>query len=194
MRQQTGDTRLTLDTDSVELTPAQGERYHALYREHFDFVFRNLRRLGVRAASIDDALQDVYVVVLRRIADLQEGTHDKAWLFAIALRIAGNYRRSQQRRGEFVPLEAVPLSAAEVGPFELAARAEARRLLHEFLATLDDNRRAVFIMTELEQMTAPEIAQTLAANVNTVYSWLRSARIEFTRRLATLEQEGACRG
>jgi hypothetical protein len=81
---------------SAEQAQARAERFHALYREHFDFVFRNLRRLGVPAASVDDALQDVFVVVLRRLDGFREGTHPKAWLFAIALRVAGNYRRARR--------------------------------------------------------------------------------------------------
>jgi RNA polymerase sigma-70 factor (ECF subfamily) len=194
MKQVIGDSRVTLDIEPVEFTPAQRERFHALYREHFDFVFRNLRRLGVPAAAIDDALQDVYLVALRRIADFRDGSHGRAWLFAIALRVAGNHRRSQRRRGEPVPLDASPLPASDPGPFEIAAQAQARRILHQFLAGLDDNRRAVFIMTELEQMTAPEIARALSSNLNTVYSWLRTARIEFTRKLDELQREGPSRG
>src|SRR5262245_52406099 len=85
---------------SVELTPKQRELFDALYREHFDFVFRNLRRLGVAEAAIDDGLQDVYLVALRRIGEFREGTHAKAWLFAIVLRVAGNHRHSQRRRGD----------------------------------------------------------------------------------------------
>jgi len=50
-------------------------------------VFRNLRRLGVQAAQLDDALQDVFLVALRHIDKYVEGTHGKAWLFAIALRV-----------------------------------------------------------------------------------------------------------
>jgi RNA polymerase sigma-70 factor (ECF subfamily) len=179
----TGDIRARLVTSPVELTLAQRRRFHALYREHFDFVFRNLRRLGLPGAAAEDALQDVYLVALRRIAEFQAGTHEKAWLFAIALRVAGNYRRALRRRGEALPLEEAPAPATHTGPFEIAAQRQAQRVLHEFLASLDDNRRAVFVMTELEQMTAPEIAQALSANLNTVYSWLRTARLEFVRAL-----------
>ena len=193
MRHQTRDSPSTAGAGRVELAPAQAERFHALYRDHFDFVFRNLRRLGVPSAAIDDALQDVYIVALRRIDDFQEGTHPKAWLFAIALRVAGNYRRAQRRRRERLALDSAPPATAQQDPFEHAAQGEARRLLHDFLGVLDDNRRAVFIMSELEQLTVPEIARTLSANLNTVYSWLRSARIEFTQRSTKL-QGGARRG
>lgn len=173
---------------AAALTPVQRERFHALYREHFDFVFRNLRRLGVADASVEDALQDVYLVVLRRMEGFS-GTHVKAWLFAILLRVAGNYRRSSRRRGPLEPLHEEDLQASQPGPFEQLAREEARRVLHAFLDSLDDNRRAVFVMAELEQLTAPEIARAMSANVNTVYSWLRAARGEFVAWLSDPQEE-----
>jgi RNA polymerase sigma-70 factor (ECF subfamily) len=147
-----------------------------------------LRRLGVVDGAIDDALQDVYLVVLRRISGLHEGTHPKAWLFAILLRVAGNYRRSQRRRGSTVALTEERLEADVAGPFDQVAQHQARRILHSFLERLDDNRRATFVMAELEQMTAPEIGEALSANVNTVYSWLRTARQEFVRMLEGLRE------
>ena len=180
---QSGTTAPASGMRAVDLTADQRERFHALYREHFDFVFRNLRRLGVADASVEDALQDVYLVVLRRIDEFS-GTHVKAWLSAILLRVASNYRRSSRRRGPLEPLREEQLQAAQPGPFEEAARQQSRRILHAFLDSLDDHRRAVFVMAELEQMTAPEIAQAMSANVNTVYSWLRAGRAEFVAWLA----------
>jgi RNA polymerase sigma-70 factor (ECF subfamily) len=183
---------------SLELTPTQRETFDALYREHFDFVFRNLRRLGVVEAAIDDALQDVYLVALRRIGEFREGTHAKAWLFAIAVRTAGNHRRGQRRRNTReapLPVSEDMVAARAPGPFDETAQQQARRILHAFLERLDDNRRAVFVMVELEQMTAPEVSVALNANVNTVYSWLRTARVEFVRTLETLQaSEGDRRG
>jgi RNA polymerase sigma-70 factor (ECF subfamily) len=185
-----GESRSSLEAP-VELTPQQRGLFDALYREHFDFVFRNLRRLGVAESAIDDGLQDVYLVALRRIGEFREGTHAKAWLFAIVLRVAGNLRRSQRRRGNreaLLQLTEENVEAGTLGPFEQTAQQQARQILHAFLEQLDDNRRAAFVMSELEQMTAPEIAEALSANVNTVYSWVRAARVEFVRRLESLRK------
>lgn len=173
-----------LGSGAVDLTAPQRERFDALYRDHFDFVFRNLRRMGVPSASTDDALQDVYLAALRHIADLREGSHEKAWLFAIAMRVASNHRRAQRRRGVPAMLSEERLEATQPGPFDLAAREQARMVLHEFLESLEDNRRAVFVLSELEQLSAPEIAHALSANLNTVYSWQRLARAEFVSFLA----------
>jgi RNA polymerase sigma-70 factor (ECF subfamily) len=115
-------------------------------------------------------------------------------LFAIALRIASNYRRSQRRRGDPIVLGDDQFETQQPGPFELSAQAEARRRLHGFLRGLDEHRRAVFVMAELEQMTAPEIAQALCANLNTVYSWLRTARLEFARTFEPAAREGGKTG
>ena len=170
----------------IELSAPHRERFHALYREHFDFVFRNLRRLGVPSGSVDDALQEVYLVVLRRIGDFDEGSSPRAWLFAITLRVAGNFRRTQRRRGDLVPLAEPTLESSAPSPFESAARSEAGRVLHDFLDTLGDAKRGVFVMAELEHMTAPVIAQALSLNVNTVYSRLQAARAEFQRMVSAL--------
>lgn len=176
-------------------TPLQGERFHALYREHFDFVFRNLRRLGVPAAQLDDAHQDVFLVALKHIDKYVDGSHGKAWFFAIALRVARNYRRSQTRRlSGLAPLRESGLfeRSNDPDPFEQTAKAQAARLLHAFLDGIDEDKRSVFIMTELEQMSAPEIAEALEVNVNTVYARVRAARREFARAVeavSTRERE-----
>lgn len=183
--------RAVLVTKPLSLTPLDQARFHALYRQHFDFVFRNLRRLGVPAASLDDALQEVYLIALRRISDLQHDMHLKAWLFAIVMRVANNQRRSLRRRGSLEPLGELPLASPQPGPFDMTARAQAKDFLHGFLSSLDDNRRATFVLAELEQLTAPEIAHTLSANLNTVYSWLRTARIAFSRAVDNLNPSGA---
>ena len=129
-------------SEQLSLSPAEEQRFHTLYCEHFDFVFRNLRRLGVPNASLDDALQDVYMVVLRRISELPQDAHHKAWIFAILYRVASNHRRSQRRRGRPESLAELPLASPQPGPFELTARAQAAQLLHGFLDTLDHDRRA----------------------------------------------------
>lgn len=174
----------------LSLTPEQHACFHALYSQHFDFVFRNLKRLGVPAASLDDALQEVYLVVLRRIGVLQHELHLKAWLFAIIIRVANNQRRSLRRRGTAEPLGEWQVASTQPGPFDMAARAQAAGFLHGFLNSLDDKRRATFVMAELEQLTAPEIAEALSANLNTVYSWLRTARIAFSKAVESANPGG----
>jgi RNA polymerase sigma-70 factor (ECF subfamily) len=165
------------------LSAEQARLFESLYREHFDFVFRNLRRAGVSAAAIDDAVQDVFMVVLRRLPDYRLGSSARSWLYAILAWIARNYRRQHLRNAD---LDELPEDRPgdDTGPFEHAARAADVRLLYRFLARLSEERRNVFILADLEQMTAPEIAGVLGMNLNTVYSRLRVIRGELGEFLA----------
>lgn len=158
--------------------------FQALYHQHFDFVWRSLRRLGVAPASVEDAVQDTFIVVHRRIADLRPDASAKAFLFAIALRVAHDYRRSARRKAT-EKLDEDALSTREAGPFDRLAKAEATRVLERFLDSLDDDKRAVFASAELEGMTAPEISEALQVPVNTVYSRLRLARERLVLFLAS---------
>jgi RNA polymerase sigma-70 factor, ECF subfamily len=152
--------------------------FDVLYGEHFNFVWRSLRRLGVHPSWVEDAAQDTFLVVHRRFSDLRPEASAKAFLFGIALRVARDYRRRAQRK-HAVSLDVEREISQLSGPFERTAKAEAVRKLERFLATLDEDRAAVFVLSELEGMTAPEISQALHANQNTVYSRLRSARERF---------------
>ncbi len=161
---------------------AAARDFDSLYEAHFDFVWRSLRRLGVPASLAEDAAQDAFVVVHRKLADLRTDASAKAWLFGIALRVAHDYRRTLKRKGTVAfDVEAEP--SREQGPFERAAKLEAARTLEVFLSQLDEDKRAAFVLAELEGMSAPEIGQALSVNLNTVYSRLRAARERFVAYL-----------
>lgn len=162
-------------SEACPLTVAQAEQFETLYRCYFDFVFRNLRRAGVIDAQVDDALQDVFLVVMRRIAEYRGGSNPRSWLFAILTRVASNYRRGERRRrisGEVPDAQPAP----DRGPFEHIANVADAELLYRFLDTLVEGKREVFIMADLEQMTGKEISSALGIKLNTVYSRLRVAR------------------
>jgi RNA polymerase sigma-70 factor (ECF subfamily) len=148
------------------------------------FVWRSLRRLGVPERSVDDAVQDVFIVVHRRLAEFEGRSSLRSWLFGIARRVAHDHRRriGRKERGEELPeVLADPHGTTPAGEVE---RAQAVRVLHEILASLDDDKREVFILAELEQMTAPEIAAAIGINLNTAYSRLRAARAGFDQAVA----------
>jgi RNA polymerase sigma-70 factor (ECF subfamily) len=170
--------------DSRPLAPGEVLELEDVYREHFAFVWRSAKRLGVRDASLDDVVQEVFVVVHRRLASFEGRSSLRTWLFGITLRVARDHRRAMKRKcPEPAPVDPDTLRA-EGGPGESAERAEAVRLLHALLDELDDDRREVFVMAELEQMTMPEIADALGLNLNTAYARLRVAREEFEAALA----------
>lgn len=165
--------------------PATAEpcTFDEVYRAHFPFVWRSVKRLGVSEGSIDDAVQEVFVVVHRRLADFEGRSSLRTWLFGITLRVARDHRRAARRRDPGPPVDPDSLRASGSGPAETAEKSEAVRLLHALLDHLDDDRREVFVMAELEQMAIPEIAEALAINVNTAYARLRVAREEFEAAL-----------
>jgi RNA polymerase sigma-70 factor, ECF subfamily len=155
-----------------------------VYREHFTFVWRAAKRLGASDGSLDDVVQEVFVVVHRRLGDFEGRSSVKTWLFGIALRIVRDHRRAVRRRPVEPAVDVDTLQSSANGPAEHAEKAEAVRVLHALLDELADERREIFVMADLEQMTMPEIAETLGINVNTAYARLRLARQEFEQALA----------
>jgi RNA polymerase sigma-70 factor (ECF subfamily) len=166
-------------------TPVATPDFDSLYGEYFSFVWRMLWRLGVPPASVADAAQDVFVVVHRRLGDLRGADVARSWVYGIVVRVAQDYRRSVRRKGTRPgpDPEEVP-DASILGADEQLEQREAVALLDELLNSLDDDRREVLVLVELERMTVPEIADLLGANVNTIYTRLRAARRDFEQALA----------
>ncbi len=164
--------------------------FDAIYGEHFDFVWRTVRRLGVADRNVDDAVQDVFIVVHRRMSEFEGRSTVKTWLFGIARRVAHDHRRRALRKENDRELPAVLADADAPSPRDAAETAEAVRVLHELLDTLPDDQREVFVLAELEQMTAPEIAEAIEVVVNTVYSRLRLARAAFNKAVARRNARG----
>lgn len=159
--------------------------FAAVYAECFPFVWRSVRRLGVYESAVDDVVQEIFVVVHRRLSDFEGRSSIRTWLFGIVLRVVREHRRSVRRKSPLSAGDAdlVPTDA-EHAPDERAAKAEAARTLHAILDELDDEKREVFVLAELEQMTAPEIVEALGVPLNTVYSRLRVAREQFNAAVA----------
>jgi RNA polymerase sigma-70 factor (ECF subfamily) len=150
----------------------------ALYAEHARFVRQVLRSHGVTASTLEDAVQDVFVVVFRRIDEFEPRASHKTWLYGIALRVAKDHRRRLYRKGGLLALEEKDLACPLPDPCSAAVLAQAWRGLKGRLTSLAEAQRRVFILAELEEMTGPEIAETLNVSLNTVYSRLRAARRE----------------
>jgi RNA polymerase sigma-70 factor (ECF subfamily) len=157
--------------------PDEGTRaaFAAFVHAHADCVWRSLHALGVPDGAIEDAAQDVFLIAYRRFEGYEERGSPRSWLFAISQRVAANLRR---RRHDVLPA-AVERMPALVDVEEAVARREARALVDDFLAALPEERRVVFFLCDVEGWSAPEVAQTLALKLNTVYSRLRRARAQF---------------
>ncbi len=161
----------------------------AVYEAHFRYVWRCLRSLGVRDAQLDDSLQDVFIVVQRKLPEFDGGAELRTWLYAIALRVARKYR--DRARREPASLEAErehnpELPAAPEASTEAVLAQERLALARRALASLDDDKREVFVLARIEGMSAPEIADVIGLPLNTIYSRLRAARLAFDAEVARL--------
>jgi len=141
----------------------------ALYRDYAAFVWRILRAMGVREADLPDMTQEVFVVVYRRLPELRARSSLRSWLYGICIRCAANYRRRAYRVSE-------RLYAVVPEVVEASSDAAARLDLMRALQTLDEARRAVFVLYEIEELSMPEVAEALGCALTTAYSRLYSAR------------------
>jgi RNA polymerase sigma-70 factor (ECF subfamily) len=160
-----------------------------VYEAYFRYVWRCLRSLGVRDSQLEDALQDVFIVVQRRLPEFDGRAAVRTWLYAIALRVARKYR--ERARREPASLEAAREADPELSALHDASgdhEQESERLVlaRRALSALDDDKREIFVLARVEQMSAPEIAHVLRIPLNTVYSRLRTARLAFEAEIARL--------
>jgi len=169
------------------------DRLAAMFHDHYDFVWRSVRRLGVATDAVDDATQEVFVVASRKLDAIDAGK-EKAFLFGAAIRVAADSRRAIQRRrqspcaGQPEPIDATP------PPDDLIDQKRARQILDDIVAQLPDDARPVFVLFELEGMTMAEIASCLELPPGTVASRLRRARELFSAHVARLEARSTPHG
>jgi len=151
-----------------------------IYTEYAKFVWRNLCRLGVPANAVEDAVQDVFLVIHRQLPEFAGRSSLRTWIFGIVLRVASRQRerwRSSQRRFTSVPGELLEvISANDQGPLDLLIERRAADLVYGVLGEMDEEKRSILVMVELEQMSVVEAADVLEIKVNTAYTRLRLAR------------------
>ncbi len=153
-----------------------GVSLRAIFDAEFDWVCRTLRRLGVRQSDLEDAAQATFLAVAGRLAEYDPARPLRPWLFGFAMRIAANHRRKKRDDPTDTADEAASTLASPEREAELS---QAKSVALRALEKIDDDRRAIFVMHDLEGFGAPEIAALLSIPANTVYSRLRVARAEF---------------
>jgi len=158
--------------------------FDEVYAAHVAFVWRVVRTFGVADPQLEDAVQDVFVVVHRRLSEWQGRAAITTWLFAIARRVASSHRRRKTARPETLPDD--PVSAAD--PFAELSRAQAAATVMGILEQMDEDKRIVFALVELEQLSVPEVARMLDLKLNTAYSRLRLARQAFEHAVRAQER------
>jgi len=154
----------------------------ALYLEHADALHSALRRLTWAGCDVDDLLQEVFVVAIRRSTVLLLADSPAAWLYGVAVKVAAAARRKHRLR-EFFHLKVAEQARAEpTGAVDVEAR-DTEALVHRALARLSSKKREVLVLFELQGMTGPEIARALGCPLKTVWSRLHYARQDFERQM-----------
>ncbi|MEO7096863.1 MAG: RNA polymerase sigma factor [Polyangiales bacterium] len=162
----------TEEIDRIDLVLSFDEVYSA----NIAYIWRVLRTFGVAEAQLEDAAQDVFVVVHRRLGEWEGRAAITTWLFAIARRVASAHRR--KTTGDRTE-ELTNDLADGTDTFAAMSRAQAAATVMAILDRMDEDKRIVFALVELEQLSVPEVARMLDLKLNTTYSRLRLARVAF---------------
>lgn len=163
---------------------SSAQSFDAMYVQEFPFVWRSLRGLGVRDGELDDAAQEVFVTVHRRLPTFRGDSTIRTWLFGIVRNVAFKHRRRLARKPTTAEVPATEPLQPGPGPLERAQDSEAAAFVQRFLAGLEDRKRELFILAVLEEMNVVEVAATLSIPLNTAYTRLRSVRADFQKALA----------
>jgi RNA polymerase sigma-70 factor (ECF subfamily) len=153
--------------------------FHELCTHYFDFVWKCARAFGCKSDEIDDAVQDVFLVIQRRHADLKEERLARAWIYSITRRVVSSQRRRRRGHDSLAAPDVDSLRSTEQSPLAAAEHNVEVRVLSTLLDGLDERKREVFVLSEILEMSGREIAETIGVPMNTVYSRLRAAREEF---------------
>lgn len=187
----------SMTADGRRSLPEEASAFAAFYDLHVDFVHRGARRLGIEHDAAEDVVQEVFLIAHRRRDDFRGDASVKTWLYGILINVSRLHRRTAVRSALHGVIDrAAPPSqtdrvadARARGPDALAETAEAYRMLLGLLDQLDDEKREVFVLAELEQLPIPEIAEIVGIKLNTAYSRLRLARATFQDLLARTRRQ-----
>jgi len=161
-----------------------------LVQEHYDFIWRLLARLNVAGPEVDDAAQQVFMVLVSREGLTIKPGSERAFLYGVALRVAKEFRRkSHSRQHNHISPDPEVLIDRTHDVEADAERSQARRQLDRILERMPDSLKEAFILFELEDMTVPQIAELLAIPTGTVASRLRRARALFQKAVLDLRGE-----
>jgi RNA polymerase sigma-70 factor, ECF subfamily len=162
--------------------------FATLYRCEFSYVWNTLRRLGASPRDLEDLAHDVFLVVHRHLSDFDATRPLRPWLFGIAIRVLADFRRAFRNQRE-IPCEVGEMADPAPHPDRHLEQSEARAMLMKALSRLDLDRRAVFVMHDIDEIAAPEIATGLGVPLNTVYSRLRLARADVAASIRRLRAQ-----
>ncbi|HEX4447212.1 MAG TPA: RNA polymerase sigma factor [Polyangiaceae bacterium] len=173
-------------SDDVATSPLP---FADVYRHYLGFVFRNARALGVRPSAVDDVVQEVFVVVHGQLDALRDHSRLRPWISRILVNIVRHHRRTLARKSPHdrsgnEGSDPDELASGAPDPHQVAELGERARQVQRLLESMDDAKREVLVLAEIEELSVPEIADILGVKLNTAYSRLRLAREAFDEALA----------
>ena len=160
--------------------------FQDVYRRYFDFVWSSVRRLGVEAEATDDLVQEVFIVIHGKLASMEKPEALRSFIYGVVRRTVSTHRRAKRARPVTGFTASIGPEAVSHSPSPLEqteANAELQ-LLRRLLEELDEPKREMFALVELEELTVPEAAEILEIPLNTAYSRLRLARQAFEAALS----------
>jgi RNA polymerase sigma-70 factor (ECF subfamily) len=186
-RRETAPEPVLPESGIVRALPDRDTRLRAMVAAHFEFIWRSLRGLGVPAANVDDATQQVFWIAAQKLDVIANGS-ERAFLFSTARGVAANARRARARSREQADDGVLELmSDTSLDPEQAAEKSQAKQLLERILSEMHEDLRTVFVLFELEGLTSVEIAELLQIPVGTAASRLRRAREEFQLAVTRLQ-------
>ena len=162
--------------------------FATVFAEHAALVWRTMRRLGLREADAEDLAQEVFMVIHRKLPTFEARSKLSTWIYGICVNVAADHHRRAHVRRE-VPTDDLPDRGVPGGQDAALAAAESRARLDRALETLDDDKRAVFVLYELEEVPMAEIAVVVGAPLQTVYTRLHAARRQLAAVLAPTRED-----
>ncbi len=168
---------------SVARAAVEVPDFDAVYDAYFSFVWRVTRHLGVEPSELDDVVQEIFVVVHRKLPAFEGRSSVRTWLYAVTRKVVADHRRAASTRARRTAVDVPETMAAAGRPDEQLMQAQATALVARILGGMDIERREIFALVELEQLSVPEVAEVLGVNVNTAYTRLRAARQDFEAAL-----------
>ncbi len=180
-----------------DVTVPQSEQLNAaqvaaVVKEHGGFVWRVLRRRGVEEGLLEDASQEVFLVVFRKLGEFEGRSSLRTWLYRICVNVADQIRRSHRRQRELLGKEPAETAVAATQAETMAA-SRLRERLDKALAELDEGKRSVFVLFEIEGLPMTEVAEATGSSLSTAYSRLYAAREQVERALRRAQRESSGR-
>jgi RNA polymerase sigma-70 factor (ECF subfamily) len=159
-----------------------------VFDAHAPFLHRTVVGLGCRAADAEDLCQEIFLIVLRRMGDFTGGSL-RAWLYGIAVRVVSDHRRRAHVRRE-IPTDTIQDGCIEPSQADNLDQRRAEQRLLSVLDELDEDKRAAFVLYEIEELTIKEVAQVIGCPLQTAYSRLQAARQHVRNAFASAAPKG----